>query len=396
MLKKNSNGNVFWEFVSAYIRNKNKVAVKCTDSNGERYCLYKYTVNKGFFKEPYLALARGLVANTTREAFSAVPFPKFFNLGEVAQTVDPSKTGFVATEKMDGTLIVLWRDHTGELRANTRGLLWDYAVVCGKSECYTKHELGKVINPFITRFFDTVKEMGLWHELESLVRDGTTVMFELVNKRYPASKVEMLDIIGTDTGWVPYFLAIRDNRTFALTYPRPDSTPFPTPRRLNGTLPEIVDRVRKWRDKEGAVLYYPGRYYDSRFLWWNYLVKVKSRSYIIYGVVSGDTISWRKVARLAISGAGDDLRALFRDNQEIVKFVTLVEDYVAKVVELATKAKEENKSVSVRPLAKILRSEEDAEKAVKVFLSNTLPRKKDNILSYLRRIVNRLERDVNS
>lgn len=53
-------------------------------------------------------LARGLILDAKREAVVATPFPKFFNVGERDETIPDLP--FDATEKLDGSLIILWCD----------------------------------------------------------------------------------------------------------------------------------------------------------------------------------------------------------------------------------------------------------------------------------------------
>lgn len=63
-------------------------------------------------------LARGLILDVKRETVVATPFPKFFNVGERGDPIPD--LSFDVTEKLDGSLIILW--HDGEQwRCATKG-----------------------------------------------------------------------------------------------------------------------------------------------------------------------------------------------------------------------------------------------------------------------------------
>ncbi len=67
-------------------------------------------------------MARGLVLDHKRKKIAAMPFPKFFNWGEV--TTELPNTEFTVTEKLDGSLgICYWYETDDEAywRVNTRG-----------------------------------------------------------------------------------------------------------------------------------------------------------------------------------------------------------------------------------------------------------------------------------
>lgn len=64
-------------------------------------------------------LARGLVLNRSTNRFVTLPFPKFFNLGEVSQASLP-ELPFQCTEKLDGSLGIAFH-HNGTWQVITRG-----------------------------------------------------------------------------------------------------------------------------------------------------------------------------------------------------------------------------------------------------------------------------------
>lgn len=67
-----------------------------------------------------LRLCRGIVFETTTGFLVALPFPKFFNFGEHEESKNLPKGPFVATEKYDGHLGIIF-EHHAQLHITTRG-----------------------------------------------------------------------------------------------------------------------------------------------------------------------------------------------------------------------------------------------------------------------------------
>ena len=96
--------------------------------------MYRYTdrcLYDAAWDETTMA-ARGLILSHAEKRIVATPFPKFFNYGERAAPIPDLP--FEATEKIDGSLIILFH-HEGRWRAVTRGAfdgpqaLWAQAFV---------------------------------------------------------------------------------------------------------------------------------------------------------------------------------------------------------------------------------------------------------------------------
>ena len=82
--------------------------------------MYRYTdrcLYDAAWDETTIA-ARGLILSHEEKRIVATPFPKFFNYGERAAPIPDLP--FEATEKIDGSLIILFH-HEGRWRAVTRG-----------------------------------------------------------------------------------------------------------------------------------------------------------------------------------------------------------------------------------------------------------------------------------
>jgi len=82
--------------------------------------LWTYTTVCQFDRRWTLAslLSRGLVLDPAASRVAATPFPKFFNWGEMS--FDLPRTGFEVTEKVDGSLAILF-SHAGAWRVVTKG-----------------------------------------------------------------------------------------------------------------------------------------------------------------------------------------------------------------------------------------------------------------------------------
>lgn len=373
-------------------------------------CLYQYKdiSAKEYVKTPLVSAMRGTVIKwyeNGEHRIMALPFPKFFNYGEVEATARLPDEGFISTIKLDGTLVIVWRDEDGVIHYNTRGLLEWFGVTPGKGRLYlVKSDDGRVVNPYILAFINAVRRLGLEHELETLVREDTTVMFELVG-RVPASRAHNSFMIDPDDdSWVPYALAIRDNKTYELRYI--SGSAFPTPESVGGDLSELIENVRMWKDREGVVLYYPGRYYrpGDMFRWWNYLVKLKSPKYSLGSMIfSGGAIIWRSVARYSILGMHDDIAVTYPETREFVEAVmerysevrNLWEDIVERVLANPLAVSERNYIINNLGMRWVLKyldmtHDRDPEAVLRKLVIEALPRKKEAILAYLDRIAKRL------
>ncbi len=305
---------------------------------------YKLLSVDDYFRYPILATMRGSVLRVYEGGDVkqvAFPFTKFFNYKETERSSELPRKGYIITEKLDGTLIIVWRDpDTGGLRFNTRGMM-DYHNV----RLFTRGGVtgmdtrGKITNPYVIRFVNSVRRMGLWEELESIVRDGRTVMFELVYK-VPASHqlgVEKTPVDSPD--WKPYLLAYRDHKTMEIIYP--DDTLFPIPQRYSvHDVDDVPTMVEHMRGKEGVVVYYPNLSYVPGVKWWNYMVKIKNSYYMLTSKAVSTELSWKGLAKAVIGGVDDDLipylddekrefvreykKAIISLDQELQEFLDLI------------------------------------------------------------------------
>ena len=280
---------------------------------------YKYSLEpRDYLRRPVLAAARGAVVRHYRRGGVrqlAMPFAKFFNYRECRECSRIPSNSFIATEKLDGTLIVAYRDpDTGELLLSTRGSLYRPPMAR---------------NPYAERFLAAVEGLGLSWELESIVKEKTTVMFELVNTACPASRClgRELEAPPGDPRWRVFLLAARSHDTMEISYELP-STGFPRPRRIEAESVKELVRIANSLGDEGVVVFFPGGTYLG-FPWWNYMLKMKNKRYVFRSLLGAAEIDeatrrsmYRRVARLVASGRIDDVAPLLEG--------TVFADFAAK------------------------------------------------------------------
>ena len=304
---------------------------------------YKYSLEpRDYLRRPVLAAARGAVVRHYRGGGVrqlAMPFAKFFNYRECRECSRIPSNRFIATEKLDGTLIVAYRDpDTGELLLSTRGSL---------------HRPPVARNPYAERFLASVERLGLRWELESMVREKTTVMFELVNTACPASRClgRELEAPPGDPRWRVFLIAARSHDTMEISYD--SSSAFPRPRRIEaGSFKELV-RIANSLAGEGLVVLFPGETYLG-FPWWNYMLKMKNKQYVFRSLLGAAEIDeatrrsmYRRVARLVASGRIDDVAPLL-EGTEFADFATRYREEYRRLVEAYTLLAEKLRALIAR------------------------------------------------
>ena len=295
------------------------------------YGKYKYTVlyykdvdPSKYFEMPILAFCRGAVVLEEKDSNYikqvSFPFSKFFNYQECFATAKLPESNFVVTEKVDGTLIICWRDPiTGELRANTRGVLDHCNVVRVDNKFILKPTPNKVTNPFVARFYNAVKRLDLWYELDSLVKENTTVMFELVLEELPASSYYIDEIPENSPRLKPYLLAVRHHDSFKLDYFVESAFPRPEVYTVKSIF-DVIELVKNMNNKEGVVVYYPERYYAG-IKGWDFLVKIKNIAYVTKTyLLSRRNVTYKRVAELIIEEKIDDLLPYMPDEMKQFAF----------------------------------------------------------------------------
>ena len=358
----------------------------CHNEPGGETCIYTYTTNKAsvLYNHPVLSAMRGTVIrwyDNGEAVLLGMPFAKFFNYGTIKEFDKAPRKGFVATEKLDGTLISCWTDTNGATRCNTKGML-------------DKN------NPFVAKFWEVVKRDRLEYELETLLDKHWTVMFELVGP-VPASLAQnnILKMLKSDN-WHAYFLAVR-TRNGDISYNVETAIPrasFVEVKDIN----EAVDLVMKMKDKEGIVVHYPGSKYrpGEAYWWWDFMLKIKSLAYIA-PVIGNSVISPRNLAISILRGSYDDIKPVLGElgvPEERIKFADRVEELRSRLVstweELYPAITSRSGDDQLKRLLKPKQIFEEALKTGSIIdgVLVLLPRKQEKIIKYLEGVVKRLEK----
>jgi len=368
---------------------------------------YKKPALEDYIYRPLISAARGavLVEHKGEYVQPAMPFAKFFNYRELSEnfirktlrkkssldknkilstTRPPRTTSFTATEKLDGTLIIVWVDpFTGEIRANTRGVLWKD-------------------NPYVEIFFERMKALGYMYELEQLVREDRTLMFELVDHECPASMCHdepTPRYRSHPDKWVPYLLAYRDHRTGEIVYSI--KTSLPRPGMFTEDFQSLVRYVDEQRNKEGIVIHYPGIYYYPELPWWNYMLKVKNLAYVMRATSVMGGLNIRKIMIAIHKDFIDDIIPHLEGEQ--LDFALRAKTLYARLQEIAGRIGELYITASPEARRKIWSYARNNNRAVKPVIEGRLdkllmmivkPDKPDKTLYAFERLLARLEKAV--
>ena len=364
---------------------------RCVREKGGRTCIYKYSdevTQTAFMRNPVLDAMRGTVLrwhdNGEADAL-AFPFAKFFNMGELGATEAPPRAGFRAYEKLDGTLVSCWRDTDGELRCSTRGLLDNMKVLPGRVRAHVVPGRNQIVEAFLGAVDRAT--------LDGLVREGYTVMFELVGS-VPASRCP--DVLRCLDRATAYLLARREGNGPVEYVSHPE---FPGPRVFTGSLGELVESVKSVRDMEGMVLHYPGLSFSPLIPWWDYMVKIKSPVYVMRSEVlwyGGGKVNYKSLARLVIvTEAPDDIVAAFPEERDFIYSVyrgwLRVRD---AFLELAERVDAETLAAdrATRWLASLVKeARRRGASPIKRYVIKGMPRTRDGVPRYLERIAGILE-----
>lgn len=198
-------------------------------------------------------MCRGLILDLANRKVLAYPFDKFFNLDEMPETkynVLEELGAFEVTEKLDGSMLVLYRDPTTkELRLTTKGSFTsDHGV------------------------YATSIMPQSWQQLGDGILERYTFVFELISSKFPIvidyrkkGYTEGLYLIGVRDRYQNIMLPHNQVEAFAIQFGVNLSKTYSF-----ASLDELIDNVKGLTVlEEGYVLRY-----DDRF------VKVKGQSYL--------------------------------------------------------------------------------------------------------------------
>jgi len=100
-------------------------------------------------------VSRGLIIHVPTGEITARAFDKFFNWGEGAHYPPPHTRPVMVTEKMDGSLGILWRDEQEKFRIATRGSLESDQAVWA-TEFLNKHYCLDALPSYATLLFEII------------------------------------------------------------------------------------------------------------------------------------------------------------------------------------------------------------------------------------------------
>lgn len=198
-------------------------------------------------------MCRGLILDLANRKVLAYPFDKFFNLDEMPETkynVLEELGAFEVTEKLDGSMLVLYRDPTTkELRLTTKGSFTsDHGV------------------------YATSIMPQSWQQLGDGLLERYTFVFELISSKFPIvidyrkkGYTEGLYLIGVRDRYQNIMLPHNQVEAFAIQFGVNPSKTYSF-----ASLDELIDNVKGLTVlEEGYVLRYENRF-----------VKVKGQSYL--------------------------------------------------------------------------------------------------------------------
>ena len=177
------------------------------------YCYTETTVYERSW-DAISTMARGLILDADARRVVATPFPKFFNVGEAATVPD---LPFEAFEKLDGSLVILFR-HNGAWRSATKGsLVSDQAAWA--SQWLTGYDLAP-LNPGTTYLAEAIYPAN-----RIVVHYPTAGLFLLGGYRADGTELDYaaLQEVGAAVGWPVTrrrsFGAVSELLTLAKTLP---------------------------------------------------------------------------------------------------------------------------------------------------------------------------------
>ncbi len=154
---------------------------------------------------------RGLIVDTHNWSVVALPFPKFFNFGEVDETkpVNLPKLPFRVFEKIDGSLGIHYRDRDGMPRLATRGSFNSEQAYYGEAMLRELRCIDEIPNEY-TLLFEIV-----YKENPSVVKYGFNglVLLSIMN-RVTGEEVAWDEVVA----WA-HLLGCRLPKTFDFTSP---------------------------------------------------------------------------------------------------------------------------------------------------------------------------------
>jgi hypothetical protein len=216
------------------------------------YALFSYDMLKTDFSYPLCLEAKGTIIDLIENRVACRSFNKFFNLGET-NAAEIDWNNFIAREKVDGSLIRLWRDRDKKIRISTSGTINAFTAYADEDNTF-----GDIVNNILKEKDFDFNEIWGW----------ATTVFELVS---PHNRV-VVDYSGK---YDLYYLGSFSNKSgyfFSSSMERFEKNYFPVPQEFKFLSREdVLTAVKNIKElKEGFVVV------DKN----NNMVKIKTEQYV--------------------------------------------------------------------------------------------------------------------
>lgn len=262
------------------------------------YALFKYNQAESDMSLPIVQECRGIIVDLGNMQIVCRRFDKFFNSSEPNAAI---LSGSIrAEEKIDGSIIGVWRDREGMWRVSTNGMIdaSDANLTLPIDNIRTYRDL-----------FDLAWGNQVGNDFHILDMYGNhTMIFELIS---PANR-----IVVPYNETALYFLGVRNNRTGEEISPTDERVSdlvkyFPTPQIYDIHTIEQAMHVAKTlgADREGFVLV------DESFN----RVKVKGAEYLSMHLLRNNDLSLKNFLSTVLNNSQDDLMAYFPEYTKYIR-----------------------------------------------------------------------------
>ena len=279
----------------------------------DNYAIFKYNQLESDMSLRIVQESRGIIIDLNDYSIACLAFFKFYNAQEPLAAKLEGKIR--ALEKIDGSIVKVWVDKSGEVRVSTNGMIdaSDADILLPTDGIKTYRDL----------FNKALEASGL--QLDYFKKyPNYTFIFELVSPLnrivVPYQKTEL------------YFLGIRNNETLQewTPYDFEDDvlkTHFPYPKLYNINSVDQAIEVAKTlgANEEGFVLV------DENFN----RVKVKGSEYLAMHLLRNNTLSHRSFLATVLENKQDDLVAFF---PEYEPFIRTIEEKIVNYINSVEKA----------------------------------------------------------
>lgn len=270
------------------------------------YAIFNYIAFVSDFSLDIVKEARGLIIDLQDMTIACRSFDKFFNLGE-PNAADIKWYKAVAAEKIDGSLIRLWRTRANNVAISTSGIINAFVAEATEDVSFG----GLVVSILNKKNFDYDN-----------IKKGFTYVFELIT---PENKI-VVDYGGESE---LYFLSAFDNEKGEIKT-KNMFTYFKKPKeyeiKFKWQIKKMIKDIKEL--KEGFVV---RDIYGNR-------VKIKTPQYVeAHKMRCNDVVTVGKIIKLMKQGLLDDFIGIFPEhNEKAMEVVTSINKFIAETRKYVT------------------------------------------------------------